>query len=65
MSSNRYVGLSAQDTEAIFPNTVSKIHANIDGEDVDDFRQMNTGELRFALINAIKELNTRLLALEE
>jgi len=26
---------------------------------------MNTGELRFALINAIKELNTRLLALEE
>jgi len=36
----------------------------IDGVEVDDFRMMDTSELQYAIINAIKEMNDRLVALE-
>jgi hypothetical protein len=59
-----YVGLIAQEAEAVIPSLVSQGKSEIDGVEVDDFRMMDTSELQYALINAIKELNTRLLALE-
>ena len=58
------VGLIAQEAEAVIPSLVTKTQGSIDDVDVDDLRELDTSELKFALINAIKELNTRLTALE-
>ena len=59
-----YVGLIAQEAEIVIPSLVSKSKHEIDDVEVDDFRMMDTSELQYALINAVKELNTRLTALE-
>lgn len=59
-----YVGLIAQEAEVVIPSLVSKGTHEIDDVEVDDFRMMDTSELQYALINAVKELNTRLTALE-
>jgi len=58
------VGLIAQEAESVIPSLVTKTNGKIDDVDVDDLRELDTSELKFALINAIKELNTRLEALE-
>ena len=58
------VGLVAQDVEAIFPDMVTKREGWIDGQRVDDFRDLDTGELIFALVNAVKTLAARVAALE-
>jgi len=60
----KYTGLIAQEVEAIFPEMVTKRSAYIDGQPVDDLRDLDTTPMIFALINAVKELTARLEALE-
>jgi len=60
----QFVGLVAQEVEAIFPGMVSKRTGYIDGEQVDDLRDLNTTNMIFALVNAVKELAARVEALE-
>jgi len=60
-----YVGLIAQEAEIVIPSLVSKNKHEIDDVEVDDFRMMDTSELQYTMINAIKELNARLTAIEE
>jgi hypothetical protein len=60
----RFVGLIAQEVEAIFPAMVGVRSGYIDGEPVDDLRTLNTGPITFALINAVKELSARVAYLE-
>ena len=66
------VGFVAQEVEAVMPAMVQKTEAYIDGEKVDDFLVLDTNDLTFALVNAIKELsakldqaNARIAALEQ
>jgi hypothetical protein len=59
-----YVGFIAQDIEAIFPEMITQSTGYIDNELVTDIRTMDTGPLTFALVNAVKELAARVIALE-
>jgi hypothetical protein len=58
------VGLIAQDVETVLPECVSRVAALIDGERVDDLRQLDTSPILFALMNAVRELRGRVVALE-
>jgi hypothetical protein len=58
-----FVGLIAQEVEAIFPDMITKRAGYIDGEPA-DIMHLNTGPLIFALLNAIKTLAARVEALE-
>ena len=60
----RFVGLVAQEVEAVFPELVSKRAGFIDGLPVDDLRDLDTTPLFYALINAVKELSARVVELE-
>jgi Chaperone of endosialidase len=57
-------GLVAQEVETVLPEIVMKRDGYIDGVAVNDLRDIDTGPLIFALINAIKELKARVEALE-
>ena len=59
-----FVGLVAQEVESIFPGMVTKRRGHIDGKEVDDVRDLDTSELTFALLNAVKTLAARVAALE-
>lgn len=59
-----FVGLIAQQAEASMPEMVTTETGYIDGEPVDDLRVLDTTALLFALVNCVKELNTRIAALE-
>ena len=59
-----FVGLVAQEVEAIFPGMVTQREGFIDGQPVTDLRDLNTSELIFALVNAVKTLAARVEALE-
>jgi len=59
-----FIGLIAQAVEAVMPEMVTRRDGFIDGQAVTDLRDLNTGPLVFALINAIKELTARIEALE-
>jgi hypothetical protein len=59
-----YIGLLAQEGELSMPELFSRSKAYIDGVEVDDFRNVNYHPLFFALINAVKELKTRVEYLE-
>jgi hypothetical protein len=59
-----FIGLIAQEAEIPMPEMVTQTVGLVDGERVDDLRQMDTGPLLFALINAVKELTARIEALE-
>ena len=59
-----FVGLIAQDAEAVMPELVNQRNAYIDGVAVTDLRMIDTTPLVYALINSIKELKARLEALE-
>jgi hypothetical protein len=63
-SQEEMIGMSAQEAEVVMPEMVVKCQAKINGEVVDDFRGLNTHALQYAMINAFKEVNQRLLALE-
>jgi hypothetical protein len=60
----RFVGLLAQEVEAIFPSMVKAAPGFIDGRAVDDLRTLDVSELIFALVNAVKTLAARVSALE-
>jgi hypothetical protein len=64
ISGKTFHGLIAQEVEAIFPEMVTQRAAYIDGVEVTDMRDLDTGPLIFALINAVKELRARLEVLE-
>lgn len=57
------VGLIAQDVVSIFPDTVRVVEAD-ELDDVQDPLVMDVHEIHFALINAVKELNARIVELE-
>ena len=60
-----YVGVVAQQVESIMPELVSISTGTMsDGEEVQDLRTVNQTPLTFALINAVKEMSTRIEALE-
>ena len=62
---NTYIGLVAQEAEAAMPELVTKGEGKLpDGTEVDDFRHLDQTPLTFALINAVKEMATRIEALE-
>jgi len=59
-----FVGLVAQEAEVVYPGLVTKLEGTIDGQAVSDLRAMNTTPLKFAVINALRELAVRVEALE-
>jgi prophage tail gpP-like protein/phage gp45-like len=59
-----HVGFVAQDVEDVMPEMVGRREGIIDDLRVDDMRTLNTSPLVYALVNAVKELSTRLAALE-
>lgn len=60
-----YIGLIAQECEAVMPELVKKTSGTIDGKDVRDLRQLDTSPLIFALINAVKELSQEVRSLKQ
>jgi hypothetical protein len=59
-----FVGLVAQEVEDIMPEMVSQIAGVIQGKPVDDLRTMDMSALPLALVNAVRQLDARLSALE-
>jgi len=59
-----FVGLVAQEVETVMSEMVRKTDGRIDGVAVNDLRNLDTGPLIYALVNAIKELKVRVEALE-
>jgi Chaperone of endosialidase len=59
-----YVGLVAQELEKVFPEMVDAVEGFIDGEPVADLRRVDTSALVYALVNAVKELSAKVVALE-
>jgi len=59
-----HIGLIAQDTEEAMPELVKKVNGYINGQLVTDFRELDGSALIYAVINALKEVSTRLDALE-
>ena len=59
-----FVGLIAQEAEAVMPELVSKVAGHIDGKAVKDLRVLNGTPLIYALVNAVKQLAARLEELE-
>jgi hypothetical protein len=64
LDQKQFHGLVAQEVETIFPEMVTKRDGYIDGKPVTDLRDLDTGPLIFALINAVKELKARIETLE-
>lgn len=60
-----FVGLIAQEVEAIFPSMVKQRDGYIDGEPVTDLRDIDSSELIYALVNSVKTLSSRIVQLEE
>jgi len=63
-TSKEYIGLVAQDAEPIMPELVTRTPGFIDGQAVNDLRVLDPNALTYALINAVKELSARVVALE-
>ncbi|HEV3388863.1 MAG TPA: hypothetical protein VG057_07605 [Solirubrobacteraceae bacterium] len=59
-----FVGFVAQELEAIAPSMVTKVAGFVDGQPVSDLRQVNTNNLVYMLINAVKALAAKVEALE-
>lgn len=59
-----YVGLVAQEVETVMPAMVTARAGWIDGIEVDDLRSLDTTNLIFALVNAVKELHAEITALK-
>jgi hypothetical protein len=59
-----YVGLVAQEVEAVLPDLVTQVPGQVGHTMVNDLRILDTGPLLFAVLNALKELDDRLRTLE-
>jgi len=55
-----FVGLVAQEAEEVMPEMVAQREGTIDGRRVRDLRTVDTSNLIFALVNAVKELAAEL-----
>jgi hypothetical protein len=64
MTQTKFVGLVAQEAEDVMPELVKKRPGFIDGQAVTDLRDLDQTPLTFALINAVRELAARVVALE-
>jgi hypothetical protein len=64
VSGREFIGLIAQEAETVLPGMVTQIPGYIDGEQVNDLRVLDTNELIYALVNAVRELATRIETLE-
>lgn len=60
----QFIGLVAQETEAAFPEMVTRVASQIDGVAVTDMRTLDSTALIYALVNAVKELAQRIETLE-
>lgn len=58
------VGLIAQEVEVVFPEAVTQGHDKAGDIEYDDMRTLNTTNLTYALINAVKTLHERTTQLE-
>ena len=63
-SGQEFIGLVAQECENLLPEMVMKRPGFVDGAAVPDLRELDTGPLLYAMLNAIKELSQRLRAAE-
>lgn len=61
---NHFIGLVAQEAEGPMPELVTIRSGYIDGIKVEDQRDLQTGPLILALVNAVKELAAKVEALE-
>jgi len=59
-----FIGLLAQEAEAVMPELVNKVAGHIDGKAVKDLRVLNGTPLIYALVNAVKQLAARVEELE-
>ena len=64
LAGKEYIGLVAQAAEVVMPEMVTTKEGYIDGVKVDDIRELDNAALVYALVNAVKTLNTRIEALE-
>jgi len=64
LDGKEFIGLVAQDCEQAMPEIITKRAGYIDGVAVADVRDLDTGPLLFALINAVKTLAARVEELE-
>lgn len=60
----QFVGFIAQEVEAVMPGMVTSVDGYIDGEAVTDLKKLDTSNLIFAVVNAVKELADRVEQLE-
>jgi hypothetical protein len=58
------VGLVAEEVSDVFPDMVTEAAGFIDGQPVNDMKELQISELLYALINACKELAARVATLE-
>lgn len=59
-----YAGLVADEVAESFPECVTEIAGYIDGAEVSDLKQLDTGSMFYAFINAFIEIGQRLQALD-
>jgi hypothetical protein len=59
-----FVGLVAQEAEAVMPEMVGRIAAVLDGKPVNDLRTVDMTALPLALVSAVQELAARLAIVE-
>ena len=60
-----YVGILAQEIETILPKTIDIIDDRKGKTGLQDLRLFDASEITFTLINAVKELNEKVITLEE
>jgi hypothetical protein len=60
----RQVGFIAQEVEDIMPDMVTSAPGQVGDIKLDDLRTLDTNNLIFALVNAVKELTERVQQLE-
>jgi hypothetical protein len=64
VAGQKFVGFVAQEVEKAWPELVKRRKGFIDGKEFDDVRDVNLSPMIYAMVNAIKELTSRLEAAE-
>ena len=59
-----HYGLIAQEVETVMPEMVTQMPATVGDVEYSDMRSLDTQALIYALVSAVKELSTRVVALE-